>query len=293
MQSSVSTTEYTRFDVLGRVTSSRQTTDGQNYTSAYSYNVSGALIEQTYPSGRVVKNTLDADGDLFSVQSKKNTHPTYWNYAWGMKYNAAGAMTEMQYGNGRWESMQYNERLQPTSIKLGFTPGTNHHLDLGYSYGGSQNNGNVTGHAISFVKKVGPPDVLSQTYTHDNLNRIKEAKEHFNGSPTPSWKQVFDIDRYGNRNFGAGTTTIGGCPMQVSAILKFIEKRGRLSGSLFSHSILKTINSPASLAGSRWLWHVRFAELRPWLAGAGRWPLGADRRTRLRPATMSASRRRR
>lgn len=62
VSSSVSTTEYTGFDILGRVTQSKQTTDGVEYGGSgsaapmtYIYNVSGALIEQQYPSGRVVK----------------------------------------------------------------------------------------------------------------------------------------------------------------------------------------------------------------------------------------------
>lgn len=70
VSSSVSTTEYTAFDILGRVTRSKQTTDGVEYGGgtdpnlwmAYSYNLSGAMIEQKYPSGRVVKNVLDNEG---------------------------------------------------------------------------------------------------------------------------------------------------------------------------------------------------------------------------------------
>ena len=56
-----------------------------------------------------------------------------------------------------------------------------------------------------------------QTYTYDNLNRIKDAKE-MNGS-TQIWKQTFQYDRYGNRNFdtnGTNTTTIpSGCAVAV------------------------------------------------------------------------------
>ncbi len=66
-----STTEYTAFDILGRVTASRQTTDNATYGNGttdslmtYGYNLSGALIEQQYPSGRKVQNVLDADGSL-------------------------------------------------------------------------------------------------------------------------------------------------------------------------------------------------------------------------------------
>ena len=34
----------------------------------YAYNLSGALIEQQYPSGRRVQNTLDQNGDLEMVK---------------------------------------------------------------------------------------------------------------------------------------------------------------------------------------------------------------------------------
>ncbi|MGB7068403.1 MAG: hypothetical protein WBD22_02825, partial [Pyrinomonadaceae bacterium] len=44
VSSSVSTTEYTTFDILGRVTGHKQTTDGQSYTTGYIYNLSGVLI---------------------------------------------------------------------------------------------------------------------------------------------------------------------------------------------------------------------------------------------------------
>jgi hypothetical protein len=45
----------------------QQITDGDVYNSSYFYNLSGALIEETYPAGRVVKNRLDIDGDLAQV----------------------------------------------------------------------------------------------------------------------------------------------------------------------------------------------------------------------------------
>jgi YD repeat-containing protein len=119
VSSAVSTTEYTSFDILGRVLAHKQTTDGQNYTTGYSYNLSGALMEETYPSGRVVKNVLDNDGDLSIVQSKKNQAAGYWNYAKNFTYTSAGAVSSMQLGNGKWESTQFNSRLQPTQIALG------------------------------------------------------------------------------------------------------------------------------------------------------------------------------
>jgi YD repeat-containing protein len=126
VESNVSTTEFTGFDILGRVTASKQTTDGVTYGNGstdslmtYTYNLGGALIEQQYPSGRKVKNVLDSSGDLTLVQSSKDTNSGYWNYASSFTYNPAGAVTSMQLGNGRWESTTFNSRLQPTQIALG------------------------------------------------------------------------------------------------------------------------------------------------------------------------------
>jgi RHS repeat-associated protein len=211
--SSVSTTEYTAFDILGRVTQSKQTTDGVTYGNGstdspmtYTYNLGGALIEQQYPSGRVVKNVLDNDGDLSIVQSKKNANSGFFNYAKNFTYTSAGAVSSMQLGNNRWESTQFNSRLQPTQIALGTTQGTTDKLKLDYSYGTTANNGNVLSQQIT-VPTAGTNTGFTaiQTYTYDSLNRLKDAKEMIGA--TQIWKQTFTFDRYGNRNFDEANTT--------------------------------------------------------------------------------------
>ena len=218
VSSSVSTTEYTAFDTLGRVLSHEQTTDGHNYTTGYAYNLSGALIEETYPSGRVVKNVLDIDGDLSLVQSKKNQNFGYHTYASSFTYTAAGAVGSMQLGNGKWESTQFNSRLQPTQIALGTVQSGADKLKLDYSYGTTTNNGNVQSQAIA-VPTVGTNQgfTATQTYTYDSLNRLKDAKEMI--GTTEAWKQTFVYDRYGNRSFDTtnnNTTTLPpGCPVNL------------------------------------------------------------------------------
>ncbi|MGD9628009.1 MAG: RHS repeat domain-containing protein [Pyrinomonadaceae bacterium] len=179
----------------------KQTTDGQEYTTGYTYNLSGALVEQTYPSGRVVKNTFDADGALSQVQSKRSSE-TYRNFANGFVYNAAGAVTAMKLGNGRWENTTFNSRLQPTQIGLGAGAYSQSLLKLEYSYGTTANNGNVVEQKIT-VPGVTHPFV--QAYTYDELNRLKSATETQNSTQT--WKQTFTFDRYGNRNFDEANTT--------------------------------------------------------------------------------------
>lgn len=212
VSSTISTTEYSAFDILGRVTASKQITDGVTYGEndptngkypmTYTYNLAGGLIEQQYPSGRVVKNVLDYNGDLAIVQSKKTATAGYWNYANSFTYNAAGGVTSMQLGNGKWESTTYNNRLQPEQIALGTIQNGTDRLKLNYGYGGSNNNGNVQSQTITVPGMTYP---LVQNYNYDSLNRIQDATESSNGAPT--WKQAFTYDRYGNRNFNQSQTT--------------------------------------------------------------------------------------
>src|SRR5690606_25547984 len=104
-------------------------------------------------------------------------------------YNAAGAVTSMQLGNFRWESTQFNSRLQPTQIALGTTNGTTDILKLDYAYGTTNNNGNVLSQMIT-VKRPGQSDlVFDQTYTYDSLNRITSAEEKTGA--TQNWKQAY------------------------------------------------------------------------------------------------------
>jgi len=221
--SSVSESRNTSFDSMGRLLTSQQITDGQAYSFGYAYNLSGALIEETYPSGRVVKNTLNSNGELAQVQSKKNSSTGYWTYASSFSYSAAGAVTSMQLGNGHWETSEFNERLQVTKIGLGTTDSLKNILELDFGYTGAdptntvsdRNNGSMRSQTIK-VPAVGSNAAFDavQTYTYDTLNRIASAAETV--SSTQTWKQTFSYDRYGNRTFdAANTTTLGSCSTVV------------------------------------------------------------------------------
>ncbi len=193
----------------------------------YSYNLAGALIEETYPSGRVVKNVLDSTGDLAIVESRKNANTGFWNYADSISYTASGAVSSLQLGNGRWESTVLNNRLQPEHIKLGATQGSSGLLSLDFTYnteGNHDNNGNILSQMIT-VPSTGSGNLIVmngftafQDYTYDSLNRIKSAVENTEDFGE-TWKQTFTYDRYGNRRFDftGGNTTMpdAGCVQNV------------------------------------------------------------------------------
>jgi RHS repeat-associated protein len=244
VSSSVSTTEYNAFDLLGRVTAHKQTTDGTAYTTGYSYNLSGALIEETYPSGRKVRNTLDAAGNLAEVESKKNSASGYWAYADNFARNAAGSVTSMQLGNGHWESTQFNARMQPTQIGLGVTPGNTSLFKLDYSYGTTQNNGNVQSQTITVPTISGGSGfTATQNYTYDQLNRLYDAAETVSGSQT--WKQTFTYDRFGNRHFDTQanrTTTLEVNCLPAVCNPEINQTNNRLVGATFDSAGNTTVD---------------------------------------------------
>ena len=225
ISSSVSRSINTAFDSMGRLLNSQQNTEGQAYPFQYNYNLSGALISETYPSGRVVQNTLDSDGKLEQVQSRKDSNHGFWTYANSFSYDPTGAVTKMQLGNGRWETAEYNDREQVTKIGLGTLDSNASLLELDFGYTGSdptntvgdRNNGSMRSQTIK-VPAVGSNAAFEadQTYSYDPLNRIASATEAV--SSTQTWKQEFSYDRYGNRNFVTGTghtTTLGSCSSAV------------------------------------------------------------------------------
>ncbi len=203
-----SVTYNSAVDVLGRIKASQQKTEGITYNFPdYSYNLAGALKSETYPSGKVVNSEYETDSDLsrLTVQSNVNTGARL--YASAFSYTPAGAVKSMRLGNGRWESAQFNDRLQTTQIGLGNADTDTSLLKLELNYGtNNQNNSSVREQKISFSGLAQP---IVQTYGYDSLNRLQSAIETNQGNATTIWKETFSYDRYGNRSFDElNTTTI-------------------------------------------------------------------------------------
>jgi RHS repeat-associated protein len=210
ISSAVSETRYTQFDALGRIKASAQLTTPEQrngtqapYSMSYAYNLSGALVEEIYPSNRVVKNDYDNDGRLSYVTSKAGVQTDFHLYAGNFAYNASGAVSRLRLGNGLWESAQFNSRLQITQIGLGSSQDATNLWKVNYDYGkieadgtldALKNNGNIARQSINFS---GLSQSFVQTYQYDSLNRLSEAKEMSGAAQL--WLQNFNYDRYGNR----------------------------------------------------------------------------------------------
>lgn len=212
VDNTISLTRYTKFDNFGRLKEMEQRTpatptetifSATPRVSKYTYNLSGALIEEEYPSGRVVKNEFESDGDLMRVSGRANSSAPEQTYVNGFNYTAAGGIKQMKLGNGKWETAQFNERGQVTQLGLG-TSATNASLwKTDYHYGELEGNGSIstsknTGNIARQTLTI-PGTSFTQSYKYDAVYRLTEAKEVTGTSTTSNWTQTFGYDVYGNR----------------------------------------------------------------------------------------------
>src|SRR5882672_8802946 len=198
---------YRGYDPLGRVVRQIQQTDSVNYLVEASYNLAGSLTGETYPSvpGSSDRRSVNLSYDAAARLSSLNSNPT--SYApgaamSGITYAAHGAVASELYGNNLTHTISYNNRLQPSEIKLGVggsrtPPPAPFHLT--YNYGTTDNNGNVQSVAYS-DDQFGFS--YSQSFTYDSLNRLATATETAAGNT--SWSQTNAYDRYGNRGIDLG-----------------------------------------------------------------------------------------
>jgi YD repeat-containing protein len=120
----------------------------------------------------------------------------------------------VRLGNGLWEHTSFNSRLQPTQVGLGTSAANSSTLQLDFAYGllvngtldVTKNNGNVQSQTITVPGMTQP---YVQTYLYDVVNTLSSAVEtNPQISPTtPTWKQVYSYDQYGNRTLAPGTTS--------------------------------------------------------------------------------------
>lgn len=211
----ISETRYKLFDNFGRLKEMEQRTPvdhtvetpGQTTPriSKYTYNLSGALIEEEYPSGRKVKNEFESDGDLKRVFGNATSTADEQTYVNSFSYTASGGISQMKLGNGKWETAQLNSRDQVTQLGLGNSATDKSLWKTDYYYGelnptdGSVNSSKNTGKIAKQTLTL-PGTTFTQSYRYDALYRLTEAKEWTGtNNSNPNWTQTFGYDLYGNR----------------------------------------------------------------------------------------------
>ena len=173
-------------------------------TISYQHDLTGNVIQMTYPSGMVVQQSFNSAAQLCDVAGSAPSNCGTPTNAWATSfaYNPASQATGFTYGNGVSATFGYSNRLQRNSLQ--YVKGSNTLFNLSYAFGSAgSNNGD-----ISYITD-NVDNGRSSAYIYDSLNRLSIASTV--GSANYSqWGLSWTYDRYGNRT--AQTVIAGSAP---------------------------------------------------------------------------------
>jgi len=229
------TISYGAYDSLGRVTSHTQTTAGIGYPFVYEYIRNDEVKKVTDPSGRAVNHTLDTAGRTETASAGATS------YAAAVTYAPHGAVRQMDIGGvnklrASWSTM--NGRLQLEQFTVSNLSPLTTLMSLGYSYGGTANNGNPATQTVNDGAAT-----RTQNYVYDTANRLDKACEANSGvtgctvNPAVTWNgagygQAYGYDAYGNR-WIAPTGTVPTLILQPTSAGAFDGSTNRFNAATF------------------------------------------------------------
>jgi RHS repeat-associated protein len=145
------------YDQLSRLTSEIRTFTGVGaFGLSYAYNLGNELTSITNPWSTQVGYNYDKTGRPTSVSGSGYGGVT--SYINSMSYRAFG-LKQMNYSNGRTLSLQYDNRLRPTSWSI---PGV---LRMQYLYEGGN------GSRVEFARNQ-DDETLDRSYQYDHVGRL-------------------------------------------------------------------------------------------------------------------------
>jgi YD repeat-containing protein len=214
---------YRGYDQMGQGVRQYQRTDSVDYLVEASYYANGSVQNVTYPpvpgagDRRIVSYANDSAGRTASLSSAATSYAPAASVS-SIGYTSHNALATQTYGNSLIHAVSYNIRLQPNEIKLGTSGAPTSIIDLVYSYGTTNNNGNVQSIAYN-----GGGLSYTQTFAYDALNRLTTAQENTGAN----WFQTNGYDRYGNRwiDLGGGNQS-----------LYFTSSNNRITGSSYDNT---------------------------------------------------------
>jgi len=169
--------------------------NGQTYGFSYTWDLSGDLLTETYPSGRVLSFTYDGaqratalSGSLANATTPYLYLATYW---------PSGAVYQWHYGNNVWPVENYTKLLQPaTNWRTYGNQGSTYML---YTQNNWNANATVGLQYECYGAQVSWSNLtcLTQNYSYDNLNRLTSVVDT-SGTGT-NYSRTFQFDEFGNK----------------------------------------------------------------------------------------------
>ncbi|HEX7958118.1 MAG TPA: LamG-like jellyroll fold domain-containing protein, partial [Pyrinomonadaceae bacterium] len=218
------------YDVAGRVTvQSQNFWNGGAWGSAFSvqrtYDLSGNVRTQTYPSGRTVNYSYDDAGRLSGFSG--NLGGAQRNYSTALSYDPQGSIRQEQFGTDTpvYNKRFYNVRGQLSEIRVSTysinTPGQetnwnrgaliNHYSHQTWAGSGTDNNSLLRKQDVYIPNDdaISGYSLTTFFYNYDALSRLDNLTEAREGQN--SFYQDYDYDSFGNRTINAANSW-GGVP---------------------------------------------------------------------------------
>lgn len=217
------------YDAMGRPLSQSQYfyangSWGTPFVTQRTYNLTGAVKSQTYPSGRVVNYTYDLAGRASGFTGNLGDGVTR-SYATSITYDVWGGLTRERFGTStplfhkerrNIRGQLYDMRLSTVNDADNWNRGAvvNFYSLSNYGFGlsGTDNNGNlyVQQHFVPADDAITTSSFMQQNYDYDQLNRLRWVGEYPQGDPAlHSGAQEFDYDLFGNRTIDPVTWGTG------------------------------------------------------------------------------------
>jgi RHS repeat-associated protein len=177
-------TDYYGYDASGLVTMKQMNVVGGGTLRAeFSYNDQGQLAAIKYPDAQNAPGaTWNPGYDTMGRLNGLTANAGVTVLASGATYGPAGELLGVSTGMGYSETRQYNAMKQLTQLT---TTSAGDHVDFGYSFSASQNNGKITQMTDSITGE-------TVSYQYDSLLRLASATSN------QGWSQAFGYDGFGN-----------------------------------------------------------------------------------------------
>lgn len=176
------------YDERGQETAEIITINSTNYQVQTTYNDSGMLLSETYPTGEVVTDGFDANGWLMGVNTQSGSTVTTIasNVIYSGLAGAAGRVTTMDLGSGDIYNASYDPGMRLTSASL--TQASNN--TLLYQ---TQPTYDAANNVVSVQTSIGGA-TDTQQFCYDSLNRL-------------TWSGTSGTPPCSGASFSAGTLT--------------------------------------------------------------------------------------
>jgi RHS repeat-associated protein len=169
-------TEQYAYDAFGDVTQQTHAILGFSYSTQYSYDTAGQLVQEIYPDGRSINYTRDVLERIASVQGLINGSAS--SLLSTVQYRADGTPSSLTFGNGTTETRGYDPIGRLISQVIGTADSRSYGFDAA---------GNMTAKQTN---------VETDQFTYDALNRLT-GEGRVQGPSTSN--NGFAYDPNGNR----------------------------------------------------------------------------------------------